>query len=400
MLKVVSLLCGFIYLSNQAVANNINYKLYVDADFSNTPQSSQAISQGIKTALVDANLRQNVSFEVEHKDHKGVARLSHLNMLEYNKTPSVLAVFTGLHSVPVLKAKHLINQSKILTLDPWAAAGPITRPETSDNWIFRLSIDDTNAGTFISDSSTNEGFKKPHLLLERTLWGRSNQKTMTAALSKYNIKPQTSWFNLNLTLPQATRILKKIKSNGHDSIFLVANTPEGVTIAKAMANLPPTQRLPIRSHWGITGGNFTNQVPHSQRKKLDLTFIQTKFSMYQPQHEQRVKSLMTRIQQANPEIKNISDIPSQTGFIHAYDLTKLFLQAVNQCYITGDRKNDKQCIHSALENLTAPVHGLIKTYRQPFSVYTTDSPQAHEALRIEDYAMGYFAEDGLIRLID
>jgi len=38
---------------------------------------------------------------------------------------------------------------------------PITRSSSGKNWIFCLSIDDSNAGTFISEQALKEKVKKP-----------------------------------------------------------------------------------------------------------------------------------------------------------------------------------------------------------------------------------------------
>jgi len=52
---------------------------------------------------------------------------------------------------PYIKNRGLINKNNIPLLVPWAAGGPITRYPQSDNWVFRLSIDDSKAGIRISE---------------------------------------------------------------------------------------------------------------------------------------------------------------------------------------------------------------------------------------------------------
>ena len=54
----------------------------------------------------------------------------------------------------------------------------------------------------------------------------------------------------------ARRILRELKEQGADCVVLVANSAEGAVWVQAMAALEPDMRLPIISHWGITGGDF------------------------------------------------------------------------------------------------------------------------------------------------
>ena len=300
-------------------------------------------------------------------------------------------VFSGLHSPPLLANKAFINENKILLLDPWAAAGPITRSTSMNNWIFRLSVDDSNAGRFISKKALEEGFSKPYLLLEDTGWGRSNNKTMTQALKESSIKPVgLSWFNWGAGKNHAKVLLRDIKSSGADVIFFVGNSAEGVTFTQAMVELPKNIRLPIRSHWGITGGDFTQKVPAIQRDKIDLQFIQTNFSFLNDDLSPFAQDVLALSIETNKEIKDKGDIKAQTGFIHAYDLTKIMISAIKQIKLTGNKNKDKALIHHALEHLMHPVQGLLKEYQQPFTAYSKNKPNAHEALTIEDYAMGRY----------
>jgi len=149
---------------------------------------------------------------------------------------------------------------------------------------------------------------------------------------------------------------------------------------RAMKSLPVDERLPIFSHWGITGGDFPEVIGHEIRKQLNLDFIQTKFSFldeltpFQQQVLDQARKLFPK------QIQHPGDIKAPTGFIHAYDLTRILIAAVNQAGLTGDMQVDRPKLRSVLESVKLPVEGLIKTYNPPFSRYSTDNPDAHEAL--------------------
>jgi len=377
------------------------YTIYLDADFSGATTSSLAIEQGITTALAEVNNNiQGIQFELVIKDHRANSLRSRRNLEAFLEDEQALMVFSGLHSPPLLANKSFINDNKILLLDPWAAAGPITRSISAQNWIFRLSIDDSNAGSFISNKAIAQGFRKPYLLLEDTGWGRSNEKTMTQALQESSIKPVgLSWFNWGTGNNHAKVLLRDIQASGADVIFFVGNSVEGITFINAMAELPLNIHLPIRSHWGITGGDFTQKVSLAQRKQVDLQFIQTNFSFMNDNLSTFAESVLALAIKSNEGLQNKGDIKAQTGFVHAYDLTKIVIAAIGQIELTGNKDQDKALIHHALEHLVKPVQGLLKTYQQPFSPFSKQNFNAHEALTIADYSMGrYNSRDEVVLL--
>ena len=377
------------------------YIIYLDADFSGATNSSLAIQQGITTALaeVDNNI-QGIQFELVSKDHRANSLRSRRNLEKFLVDDQALMVFSGLHSPPLLANKSFINDNKILLLDPWAAAGPITRSASAQNWIFRLSIDDSNAGSFISKKAIEQGFSKPYLLLEDTGWGRSNEKTMTQALQEASIKPVgLSWFNWGAGKNHAKVLLRDIKASGADVIFFVGNSVEGVTFTRAMVELPENIRLPIRSHWGITGGDFTQKVTATEREKIDLQFIQTSFSFLNDNISTLAENVLALGIKSNEGLSDKSDFKAQTGFVHAYDLTKIVIAAIRQIKLTGDKNQDKILLHYALEHLIQPIPGLLKTYHRPFTPFSKQKLNAHEALTIDDYSMGrYNSKDEVVLL--
>jgi len=381
--------------------------LYISADQTNSRSSAVSIEQGLRTALSETNyLLAGHKVIIKNLDHRGSTPRSTKHLEQYIQDSSALALFSGLHSPPLLTNLKFIHQNKILVLDPWAAAAPITRYPSTENWIFRLSIDDSKAGYVITQYAVEKGkVLKPALLLEQTGWGQSNKLTMSAALKKYNLVPSSiSWFNWGISKERAIAKLQKIKREGADAIFLVANATEGKVIVSAMETLAPKIRLPIYSHWGITGGDFPEVITHNIRKNISLTFIQTKFSFLHPMNKFQ-EYVFNRARSIFPNIINEpKDIKSPTGFIHSYDLTKILISAVNQASInnrlTGDIVNDRNVIRTTLENINTPVKGLIKTYIRPFSSYNKDNPDAHEALTMDDYVMAYYGQSNEIYLHD
>jgi len=196
------------------------------------------------------------------------------------------------------------------------------------------------------------GYSKPALLLENTGWGKSNKKTITNTLAQLNIMPTvTVWFQWNVSEERARIHLRTISISGADVIFFAGNAPEGKTFAKAMVSLPEEQHLPICSHWGITGGDFPSVIGPDIREKLSLTFIQTSFSFVSNPSDAFGRKVLERAKGLFPDIKGPIDIKAPAGFIHAYDLTKLFIAAVEKAGLTGNITEDRTRVRATLEKI-------------------------------------------------
>jgi len=369
--------------------------IYLSADQTGARASGISIEQGIRVALDEVSNRLggfNVSLKV--LDHRGSTPRAKKHLSAYLRDPTALAVFSGLHSPPLLATREQINKKRILVLDPWAAAGPITRYPSKENWIFRLSIDDSKAGRVITHYALNRGgIKQPALLLEKTGWGKSNNRTMTKALKEEGVTPAAvRWFNWGIGIESMRILIREMRMEGADGVFFVGNTPEGKVLAKAMASLPAGDRLPIYSHWGITGGDFPEVIDLEIRSKLSLSFIQTRFSFLQKLSPFQQGVLESAYRHFPKAIKKPADIKAPTGFIHAYDLTRLLIAAVKTVVLTDDIEANRLAVRDALENINIPVQGLIKSYNRPFTVYSENRPDAHEALGLDDFTMAHYGE--------
>ncbi|XPV77600.1 MAG: ABC transporter substrate-binding protein [Desulfovibrio sp.] len=378
-----------------------SFHIYLDADMTHMKNSGTSIQRGIQTALSEMNNTLNgYKIELITLDHRGNTKRSLRNLERINKDPSAIAIFTGLHSPPVLANLSYINENKILTLVPWAAATPITRyNKTPKNWIFRLSVDDSKAGKILVERAINKGARRIALLLENTGWGEANLKTMTKSLADHNLQPASvERFNWGTQTVAASLQLQRILKSRADAILLVANAPEGISIIRSAVEIG--LNIPIYSHWGITGGDFTEKVDYETRSKINLEFLQTKFSFLADSQTQFQRNVLNHAMEKFPDVNSAFDIIAPTGFIHAYDLTNLLISAVRQAQITPGSTNNNEKLHQALEHLKAPVQGLIKTYNSPFSPFSELNRDSHEALGRNDLTMGFYGESDEVILIE
>lgn len=383
-----------------AVAQTL--ELHIDADYSISVDASLSIESGVRTALSEVGGQiAGYQIDVVANDHRGNVKRSLRTMENFLENDRALAVVGGLHSPPYLTNQKFINQNGVLTLLPWSAAGPITRPALGDdNWIFRLSVDDFKTAPFLVDEAMQGGeCTDIGLVLIDTGWGRGNQAALSAVLNTRGSPPVFSqFFGSNINATNADILAKDFAVSGADCAIILSDWDNGAEVMLALHERAPNAR--IFSHWGIMGGAFAQRVPNDIRADLDLRVLQT-CGLRREADGSDILSAALRA--ADETFDSLSDVPAQTGFVHGYDLTRIFIAAVRQASTTqewnGNIVAKRLAVRNALEQLDGAVEGILKTYATPFEPYTTENIDAHEALGSADLCMAKFNTDGILELI-
>jgi|FLOH01.1.fsa_nt_gi branched-chain amino acid transport system substrate-binding protein len=373
---------------------NENYlEIWIDADFSHNRNSAQAIQAGIITALSNVNYQVGGrAIKIIGADHRGNPIRSKRTMKSYMKSDKAIAILGGLHSGPYIKNREFINSNEILLLAPWSAAGMITRYPSIINWVFRVSVDDSKAGQFLSEQAFNKKCKTVDLVLENTGWGRGNQKNIKKSqLSKYT----THFFDWGVGGKELDDLVEGIMYNDADCMIFVGNANEGASIFGELVKY--NYQKPIISHWGITSGNLREKLGKFKLSSLDVEFIQTCFSFMDKSNSEH--NVLDKAINVVPMYSEAKDIVSPVGFIHSYDIGLLLIEALSQVNPDSAITEQRRQLRHALENLNSPIPGLVKTYQNPFSVWAETNPDAHEALDQNNLCMARYDDNSSIVLV-
>ena len=357
----------------------------LDADLSSaSAQAGQSIRRGALIAIDEINARGGVlgrPLVLETRDHHGNPARAKDNMAELADLPDLVAVLGGLHTPVALQVLPLVHERRIPFLIPWAAGTPVVRNGYDPNFVFRVSVCDADAGPFLVDAALARGYKRLGLLLENTGWGRSNQASMTKAAADRNLPAPTIQL-FNWGVQDLSRQLAAFRAKGVDVILLVANPPEGLELIRTLAALPAPDRLPVISHWGITGGTFAEQAGVALNG-TNLCFLQT-FNFNTPPFPDRAAALFAAYRRLFPEVADPLDIPAAPGLAHACDLVHLLAKA-----ITAAGSTDRTAVRNALEKLASHA-GIMADYAPPFT------PSRHDALGPEVFQLGRYNESGQV----
>lgn len=361
----------------------------LDAEFrEHTSTSDEAIRHGMQIAIEQINAAGGVlggrMLKLMALDNRSMPARGVENVRTFIDMPELVAYFCGKFSPVVLEQIALIQRFGLPLMNPWAAADAITRNGSRPNFAFRVGLIDSWAMASLLDAAARRGLGRCGLMLPSTGWGRScDRAARSHAEGRADIEIlEPEWHHWG-GFPDWREPIARLRSGGAKAIVLVANEPEGAALVRAMATLPVEERLPIFSHWGVTGGQFP-QLCGDALGKVDFSVVQT-FSFEHPRNA-RATALA---QEASRRYDGLAPtaIPSVIGIAHAYDLMHMLALAIDQAGTTN-----RLAIRDALEHLP-PYDGVVRHYARAFTA------DRHEATEPGDLFLArYTAAGHLLRV--
>ena len=370
---------------SRAASAPVPVRIGLDAEFGlDNSTSAQAVELGLRTAIGEINRAGGVlggrPLELVTKDHRSLPARGIRNIEDFARMPGLVAVFGGRFSPVVIEELPTLKATRTLFMAPWSSADMIVDNGMHPNYVYRLSLRDSLAMPKLLDTARKRGLHRVGLLLTNTSWGRSNLAAAEkfAAANKDIRIVHTAWYNWRDQTLVAR--YEALRSAGAEAVVLVANDDEAAVLVREVAALPKSQRLPILSHWGVTGGEFTKQAGPALHQ-VDFSVIQT-FSFFRADRQQLAR-FMKSLAAVSP-IRRIEDIQGAVGVAHSYDLMHILARAIDQAGST-----DRKAVRDALEKLNR-YRGLIKTYAPPFT------PRRHEALGEGELLIARYRPDGTL----
>lgn len=374
------------YEDRPSVANSIVIGL--DADMTSlAAEAGEAIRRGAVLAIDEINASGgllNRPVELVVRDDRGNPDRGKQNIREFSKMRDVLAVIGGKHTPVVLQELPLIQEARIPFLIPWAAGTPIIANGYDPNFAFRVSVRDEYAGAFLVDCALARGKQRIALLMERTTWGRSNEKAISEACLQRGLEPVAiEW--LNWGERDLSRQVERIAAADADVILLVCNSPEGAIAMKEIACLHKETRPIVVSHWGIATNRFY-ELAADDLPDVDFTFLQT-FSFDNSESNPRAKQVLANYRNHFHHCPAAARLKAPVGTAQAYELVMMLAQAVR-----NTNQLEPTAVVRALEALQ-DYSGLIRHYQRPFA------SDHHDALTVDDFFLAEFDHEGAIRRV-
>jgi branched-chain amino acid transport system substrate-binding protein len=345
-------------------------------------KSGEAIVRGLTIAIDEINAKGGVlgkKLELVVRDDESNPAKGVVAARELVQREKVAALFGGLDTPVSIAIVPFANQAKVPFMGVWAAGTPITKNGAPENYVFRVSAVDEIVDVALVDYSVKKyGAKKPGMILINNPWGESNEKGLKAALAdkkmEYSAIEKFETNDVDV-VPQLTRL----KQAGADVLYLVANVAPSAQVVKSLDRMG--WDVPIVSHWGPSGGRFSELAGPSAAK---VHFIQT--YSFSGKLSPKGEAVLAALKKKYPEIKSLADVTPAVGIANAYDAMHLTALAIQKAGSTDGPK-----VRQGFYDIDS-YDGLIKKYTKPFS------PTNHDALGADDYLFTYFKEGEILPL--
>jgi branched-chain amino acid transport system substrate-binding protein len=253
-----------------------------------------------------------------------------------------------------LASQRFYQDAKIPVMNNVATGSLITHQfdNQPENYIFRNAAHDSiQAPMIVEEAITRRGFKKVAILADSTNYGQLGREDLEKALALKGVKP-VAIEKFNIKDVDMTAQLLKAKEAGAEAVLTYGIGPELAQIANGMTKLG--WKVPLVGSWTLSMANYIdNAGPGGEGARMPQTFIQ------EPTTPKRQSFIINYLKTFNP--KN-ARIDSPVSAAQGYDSVYLLAAAIKQA---GGTEGPK--VKAALEDLKAPVEGVVTTYNKPFS---------------------------------
>ena len=328
--------------------------------------SSMGVSMrdGVKLAADEINKAggvlgrqiQLIERDDEAKNERGVQIAQELINKE-KVTATVGYINTGV----ALASQRFYQEAKIPVMNNVATGSAITHQfdDQPENYIFRNAAHDSiQAPMLVEEAVVRRKFTKLAILADSTNYGQLGRADLEKALELKGVKA-VAVEKFNIKDVDMTPQLLKAKQAGAEAILTYAIGPELAQIANGMTKLG--WKVPMIGSWTLSMANFIdNAGPGGEGARMPQTFIQA------PTTPKRQSFIINYLKTFNPKGGRID---SPVSAAQGYDSIYLLAAAIKQANSTEGPK-----VKAALEDLKAPVDGVVTTYNKPFTA------KDHEAI--------------------
>lgn len=356
-------------ISTGVSAQDIKVGYNGDLSASPSAQSGQAAVIGMEAAIADLNAAGGVlgrKLTLVTRDDVSAPPKSIQNMSELIDNEKVVAVFGPTNSGNAMAWKHIANQKKIPVLGNVGSGTDITKPMSpgADNYMFRVSmVDREQVAALMAYVKKNSATSKVvGLMAETTGYGQGGLKDMQEIAEVQGIKAAaTERFGVGDT--DMTSQLSKMKAAGVDTVVVWA---QGTPIAQLVRSMEKINYFPLTlTSWAADNITFYDAAGKALAEKP--LFMRTVSETRTPAQQKLFDRIGAKLK-----------APGSFSFaLHGYDSVLLYAEAVKQAKTT-----EGSAVRLALEDLKAPVQGVLKNYEKPFTKANHDALTAKDLVWI------------------
>jgi branched-chain amino acid transport system substrate-binding protein len=299
--------------------------------------------------------------------------------VELIEKEKVAAFISFCNTGVALTAIDKIQNARLPLVIPCAGGAPMTRkfaaaPE--GNYIFRVSADDVLQARKVASEALRRGFTKVAVLTDDTAYGKFGHDELVKAAKDLGVEI-VSDEKFKLGVKDLSAPLAKGKDAGAEAVLTWGIGPELAVMAKSRVDIKFD--VPMIGGWTLSMSNFvTGAGVFGNGVVMPATYLQ-----FSPKNAKQAAFTEKALKAAGKDVLSSSPAAAQS-----YDSVYLLAAAMEQAQSTNGTK-----VKDALENLTKPVVGVVKTYKRPYS------KSNHEAQDDRSLGMGEI-KDGKVYMVE
>jgi len=348
-----------------------------------------SMRDGAKLAIEEINSKGGVDvggkkmkIEVIERDDEAKNERGALIAQELAAMPDLSAIMGTVNTgVCMAGDRHIMEKGITKIITPASGSASMTQwvGKAKDLSIFRFDANDGIQAQMVVEEAIKRGFTKVAVLHDSTNYGISGRDDLLKQIKEQGNKLQVvATEKFNIGDKDMTAQLLRSKSAGAQGLLVWAIGPELAAIANGRTKMGI--QAPIIGGWTISMSNFLDTAGANGNGALTpQTFIEDPVTP-------KAKAFIDAYHKAY----SVQRIPSPVSAAQGYDAVYVLAAAIKQAGTTDTHK-----IKLALEDLKEPVHGVIATWKHPYTKWDENNVQTHEAFRRENAVMG-MVQDGKV----
>ncbi|HQR29654.1 MAG TPA: ABC transporter substrate-binding protein [Anaeromyxobacteraceae bacterium] len=347
---------------------------------------------GSKLAIAEINAAGGVDvggkkmkIEIIERDDEAKNERGALIAQELASMPDLSGVIGSVNTGVVMAGDKYFQEKGITKIIcPAAGSASMTQWAKPDGptelSIFRFAAHDGIQAAMVVEEAIRLGYKKVAIFFDSTNYGVSGRDDLLNQIklqgNKLEVVASEKW---NIGDKDMTAQLLKAKAAGAQAILIWGIGPELAAIANGKAKIG--YDVPLIGGWTLSMSNYIdNAGKNGNGALMPQTFIE----------EKGISPKIDKFIADYHATYKVDRIPSPVSAAQGYDAVLIFAEAVRQAQSTDSRK-----IKLALEDLKAPVKGVIATWNKPYTKWDRANVETHEAFRRQQVVMGK-VQDGRV----
>jgi branched-chain amino acid transport system substrate-binding protein len=315
-----------------------------------------SMRDGVRLAASEINANGGVlgrQIQLVERDDEAKNEVGAQVAQELIEKEEVVATLGFINTGVALAAQRFYQEAEIPVFNNVATGTVITNqfpsPDYDANYVFRNSAYDTLQAGMMVDEALGRGHKSIAILADSTNYGQLGREDIEKALDAKGMKPVTvEKFNIK-DVDMTAQLLKAQQANA-DVILAYGIGPELAQITNGMAKLG--WRVPMITSWPASMQSFIDIAgANGNGVIMPQTFIEDETL---PKRKAFLENYY--------KTYGVTKIPTPVAGAQGYDSMYLMAAAIAQAGST-----EGPAIREALEDLQAPVEGVVTTYTKPFT---------------------------------